>query len=133
MKTISPKLTVYQQCVNLRHYVLKRAAEVMNYPWDDKFIAACIKEIYPASKIKTVDITKLTAQQMDELGFGRWSANDTMRLIPLWLYPWLPEVMETKCIDGKVQTLKKADMDTDNRYGYLAYGINPSLYPEEVS
>lgn len=128
-------MTTYDKCKAVRNHILARAAAVMNYPWDDEFSAKQIRETHEKAgkDYATLDITKLTASQMEDLGFGKWSKNDPMWLIPLWLYQWLPEVMETKCIDGTVEVLRKAKMDTDHRFGYLAYGIYPSAAPEVES
>ena len=62
---------------------------------------------------------------MDDLGFGRWSEDNPMRLIPLWLYKFLPDEIESESISGK-SVRKTADMDNDSRYGCLAYGICPT-------
>lgn len=120
MKNISE----YQKCKFIRQIILNRSAEVMNYHWSDEF---CTKEIRDIDipGIKSVDITKLTKRQMDDLGFGKWSKEDRMRLIPLWLFKWLPETIISKSISGDIK-LKKSEMDTDNRFGYLAYGIYPA-------
>lgn len=122
-------MNTYEQCQTLRRCILNRAAEVMNYTnWGDDFAAKQIREIHEnlKEKIGSINISELTAEQMDELGFGRWSEENTMRLIPLWLYQFLPDEIETECIDGKKSRLKKSEMDTDNRYGMLAYGIWPN-------
>ena len=122
-------MTTYENCKTLRRCIVNRAAEVMNYTnWSDDFAAKQIREIPAAllEKIGKVNIAELTAEQMDDLGFGRWSEENPMRLIPLWLYPFLPDEIETECIDGKKSVLKKADMDNDHRFGCLAYGIWPN-------
>lgn len=87
-----------------------------------------IREIPTAllEKIGKVNIAELTAEQMDDLGFIRWSEENPMRLIPLWLYQFLPDEIETECIDGEKFVLKRADMDNDHRLGWLAYGIWPN-------
>lgn len=108
---------------------MNRAAEVMNYTnWSDHSAAEKIREIPAAmlEKIGKVNIAELTADQMDDLGFERWSEENPMRLIPLWLYPFLPDEIEAECIDGKKSVHKKVDMDNDHRFGCLAYGIWPN-------
>ena len=120
-------MTTYENCKTLRRCIVNRAAEVMSYTnWSDEFAAKQIREIPAAlEKIGKVNIAELTADQMDDLGFGRWSKENPMRLIPLWLYPFLPDEIEIECIDGEKTRLKKSEMDTDHRYGMLAYGILP--------
>lgn len=44
---------------------------------------------------------------MTDLGFGKWSEESTIRLIPLWLFPFLAEEIETECIDGEKKLTKK--------------------------
>lgn len=120
-------MTNYEKCRALRQCILNRAAEVMNYTnWSNDFAAKQIKETHNSlsEQIGEIDIGDLTSAQMDDLGFGRWSDENQMRLIPLWLFQFLPEIIESKCINGK-SMLKKSDMDTDNRFGFLAYGIMP--------
>lgn len=126
-------MTTYEKCRSIRRAVLNRAAEVMNYTnWGDEFAAGQIREI-PAKLAKhvgEVNIGNLTASQMDDLGFGSWSKGDAARLIPLWLFPFLPDKIESKCIDGTVATLEKSEMDTDHRFGCLAYSVYPSAKEE---
>ena len=107
---------------------MNRAAEIMAYKnWGDDFCARQIREIPEKliPKLGTVNIEDLTKEQMEDLGFGKWSEENPMMLIPLWLFPFLPEDIEAGCIDGEKRVFKKSDMDTDNRYGCLAYGIFP--------
>ena len=121
------KLSEYEKCQYIRRVILNRAAEVMNYNWGDEFSTSRIKEIPEVTKkysVDTVDISQLTKNQMIELGFGQWSKEGPMFLIPLWLFPWLPEDIKTNDINGN-SNLKKSEMDTDNRFGCLAYGIHP--------
>lgn len=135
-QTNNNKMNTYEQCQTLRRCILNRAAEVMNYTnWSADFAASQIREIHEKlkDKIGTINIAELTAEQMDDLGFGKWSEENPMRLIPLWLYQFLPDEIETEWIDGKRSVLKKADMDTDNRYGMLAYGIWPNAVITESS
>lgn len=120
-------MTAYESAKRIRNYVMQKSAEVMNYQnWSNEFAVQQIREIPEKSKsIGTVNISQLTEEQMNDLGFGRWSEENPMRLILLWLFPWLPEEVEVGCIDGVKQILKKSEMDTDHRFGYLAYGIFP--------
>lgn len=122
----------YTTAKNIRNYIVRRSAEVMNYSWDDKYSAEYIKKIPEIVQkelgLKTVDVSKFTSEQMDDLGFGRWEENNPMRLIPLWLFQFLPEEIETKDINGKTEILKKSEMDNDHRFGCLAYGIIPQDY-----
>lgn len=121
-------MTAYKVAKKIRNHVMTMSAEVMNYKsWSDDFAVQRIREIpEKTASIGTVNVAELTEDQMNDLGFGRWSEDSPMRLIPLWLYPWLPDEIELGCINGKKETLKKSEMDTDNRFGYLAYGVRPA-------
>ena len=121
-------MTTYEKCVNVRRVIVTRAAEVMNYiNWDDKFASKQIREIPEvlAKKYGNINIAELTKAQMHDLGFGRWSEESPIMLIPLWLYKFLPDEFECECIDGTKKVMKTAEMDNDHRFGCLAYGIIP--------
>ena len=122
-------MNTYEKCKAVRRIIVNRAAEVMNYAnWSDGFSASHIREIPERviAEYGKLDITELTSEQMDDLGFSRWSDETPMRLIPLWLFKFLPDEIESECIDGTKKVLKTSEMDNDHRFGCLAYGINPS-------
>lgn len=125
-------MNTFEKCCIIRKMLLTRAAETMLYDdWSDEFATKNIRE-YPndLKKIKNgadllgIQPAEMSAIQMKALGFGTYSKDNPMKLIPLWLFPFLADKIETESITGEKCT-KKADMDTDNRFGYLAYGIIP--------
>lgn len=123
-------MTTYEKCKRVRRFMLNKAAEVMNYTnWSDEFSTKQIREITDIvdQQIGKINIAELTKEQMDDLGFGTWSEDNPMRLIPLWLFKFLPDEIESECINGTKTVLKTAEMDNDHRYGYLAYGIWPAI------
>jgi hypothetical protein len=126
-------MTTFEKCQAIRRMLINRAAEVMAYKnWGDDFAAKQIRN-FPEELMSQnsgpdffgIQPADLTEAEMVDLGFGKWSKETPMRLIPLWLFPFLADEMETECIDGEKKTLKKADMDNDNRFGCLAYGVVP--------
>ncbi len=132
LKSFKINMTTYEKCQAVRRFIVNRAAEVMNYTsWSDEFAANRIREISEdlSDSIGKINIAELTSIQMDDLGFGRWSEDSPMRLIPLWLFQFLPDEIESECIDGTKSVLKTAEMDNDHRFGCLAYGI----YPKNVA
>lgn len=48
-----------------------------------------------------------------------------LRLIPLYLYPSLPIGITLISIDGEEIVFDGSNIDTDNRFGCLAWGIKP--------
>jgi len=120
-----------EKCCSIRSMILTRAAEVMNYDWDAKFSKKNVKE-FPNDLREKIDTggndffniqpSELTEKEMDKLGFGDWTKENPIRLIPLWLFPFLAENIKTNCIDES-EKLKKSEMDTDHRFGYIAYGV----------
>ena len=48
-----------------------------------------------------------------------------LRLIPLYLYPSLPIGITLTSIDGEERVFDGSNIDTDIRFGCLAYGIKP--------
>ena len=71
------------------------------------------------------DPAKLTEEEMDMLSFGRWSRDNPMRLLPIWILPILPDEFEAECIDGEKKVFKKSEIDHDDRFGFLPYGVFP--------
>ena len=122
-------MNTYEKCKRIRRGILCDAAEVMVYTnWPAAFAAQQIRQV-PDRILEAhgpVNIAELTLDQMTELGFGIWSDENPMRLIPLWLYPFLPDELEVTSISGTKSVLKKLDMDTDIRGGCLAFGIVPA-------
>jgi hypothetical protein len=71
-----------------------------------------------------IRLNDLSEEQMVELGFGLWNEETRLFLIPLWLFPFLPDDTQAESISGE-HIAKKYKMDTDNRFGCLAYGVRP--------
>lgn len=122
--------STFEIAKHLRHIIVTRAAESMNYTdWSADFVASQIREI-PEMIKKTnwfvpINPADLTEAEMRELGFGKWSKEDPMSLIPLWLFPFLPDEVDCGSISGEKRILKKSEMDNDHRFGCLAYGVMP--------
>ena len=125
-------MKTFNKCLTIRRTLLTRAAEVMLYEnWSPEYAVKRLRD-FPAAVLKDhpelgqIQPAELTAQECDSLGFGRWNKDKPLRLIPLWLYPFLADEIQTTCIDGS-SVLRKADMDTDHRMGQLAYSITPAV------
>ena len=123
-------LSTFDIAKNIRWIILNRAAESMNYlTWSEDFVTSQIREIPEIIKKSTwfvpVNPSDLTEKEMLELGFQKWSEDDPMCLIPLWLFPFLTDEVDCGCIDGRKNIHKKSEMDNDHRCGCLAYGVIP--------
>jgi len=122
--------TTFEIAKHIRSIIVPRAAASMNYTnWGADFVASQIREI-PEMIKKTnwfvpINPADLTEAEMRELGFGKWSKEDPMFLIPLWLFPFLPDEVDCGSISGEKRILKKSEMDNDHRFGCLAYGVVP--------
>ena len=127
------ELTMFEKCEEIKNLWCKKVAEAFLYRkfWGDDY---CLKEIFSVPQIMKnwekdygsfeIQPCEMTDKELEKLGFGKWSEITSIRLIPIWLYPFLPEKIKTISIDGS-KCLKKSEMDTDHRFGYLAYGITP--------
>lgn len=124
-------MTTFDVCKNVRLSVLRRAGEVMAYSksWGADF---CVKQMAGARAelekradwFRPVDANDLTESELEELGFGKWSDELPIRLIPIWLKPFLQDKIEAQSISGEKFTSTDA-MDNDHRFGCLAYGVLP--------
>lgn len=96
--------------------------------WSPEF---CHKENKEAFKkvnnelSKALDWDKLTEQDCKELRFGVWEKENPLRLIPIWLYKAIPMGTKLTSTGGKEIVFDGNNIDTDTRYGYLAWGIIP--------
>ena len=120
-------MNTYEKCKAIQAGILRMAAEPMCYDkWSPEFVKSQILEIPSRlESIGFVDPNNLTENEMQNLGFGVWSKDDPIRLIPLWLYPFLAARFKAKCIDGEEREFSKSEIDNDNRFGFLAYGVVP--------
>ena len=128
------ELTTYEKCRAIRQGLVNQAASVMVYRlWDDKFAARKIRE-FPKNVENQEDSelycniqpSELTMGEAIELGFCKWSDENPIYLIPLWLFPFLAEEIEVGCISGAPVSLrKKLELDNEQRFNCIAYGIIP--------
>lgn len=124
-------MNTFQKCQMIRSIIVNRAAGIMVYTnWNDDFAVKQIRNIPDMllsenPELGQIQPSELTTDQCDSLDFGKWSEKNPIRLIPLWLFPFLADDVKTTCIDGS-DVLRKSDMDNDSRFGCLAYGITPS-------
>lgn len=123
-------MTTFEKCQTIQRMLTNCAGACVVYTnWSDEFVARQLRELprdilEEDAEFGQIQPAELTYAECNSLGFGRWTKNSPLRLIPLWLFPFLAEEIRTTCINGS-KCLCKADMDTDSRFGCLAYGIIP--------
>ena len=74
---------------------------------------------------KVLDWDNLTKQDCEELRFGVWEKENPVRLIPIWLYKAIPMGTKLTSIGGEEIVFDGNNIDTDTRFGCLAWGIIP--------
>lgn len=93
--------------------------------WSDEW---CRKEIkrYNDSMLEElrplIDWYHLSINEASVLGFHKWDGD--LYLIPLYLLPILPIGIEVTCISGEKIIYDGKNIDDDQRFGCIAYGIN---------
>lgn len=118
------EVSEFEVCKRIRGLVLTHAAQSIVYKsWSDEFAVSELRSVVERVNT-TVDVSGFTKNQFDELGFGTWDEETGLRLIPLWLFPFISNDVEYTAIDG--DKIKGRDqMDNDHRGGFLAFGILP--------
>ena len=126
------KITVFEKCKHIRNLILKKTAEIIVYEnWSDKFklkqileIPVIVKKWEDENGSFKIDPNELNSNELKELGFGIWEDKNDMRLIPIWLFPFLAKKIETIDINGN-KYFNLSDIDNDHRFGRLANGVIP--------
>ena len=83
---------------------------------DIKEIISCLQSEYEKGRLTKEEFNKRVVNQKNTLG---------LRLIPLYLYPSLPIGITLTSIDGEEIVFDGSNIDTDARFGCLAWGIKP--------
>jgi len=119
------EVSEFEVARRIRSLVLQHAGESMVYKsWGHTLAANNMTEL-PERINTTVDVSGFTKEQFDQLGFGTWDEDTPVRLIPLWLFPFIADGVEYTTIGGDKIT-KREQMDNDHRFGCLAFGILPA-------
>ncbi|MEG2503083.1 MAG: hypothetical protein RSB44_00175, partial [Carnobacterium sp.] len=114
----------------LKNSLLIAAGEALNYSWDSEYKIKNIQSMIQYSiddidkllkgRLKTLKITHI---EMNALNFGVWDDKSDLRLIPIWLAPFINQDVQVTSISGNTTILK--DADRDHRGGYIAFGVEP--------
>lgn len=125
------KPTTYMLCKRIQNMLTTTIAEIFTYRehWSQDFSYTSILDRY-SNEInaigQVIDPNDLTLKEMTSLGFTRYDESGLM-LIPLYLHPFLAKQFDNRCIDGETINAPTNDMDTDNRFGMLAFGVDPKM------
>lgn len=129
-------MNTFEKFSTIRRMLVNRAAEVMMYEnWSNKFAVNQIRHfsldvmenMSNGELFFDLHPVELTEEEMIELGFGKWSSESKIYLIPLWSFPFLKDGIEVEFIDGRIELLDKSKVCTDNRFGCLAFGVSPKV------
>lgn len=112
----------------IRKAICNRAAQVFSYTnWSDGFAVKEIRDIPSwvrgSGNFKPIDPNDFTVEQLKELGFGQWDEESNLFLIPLWMHPFLADEIDGGSISGERKVFKRDEIDNDERFGCLAYGV----------
>lgn len=77
---------------------------------------SCLQSELDKGHLTKEEFDKMVANEKNTLG---------LRLIPLYLYPSLPIGITLTSIDGKEIVFDGSNIDTDVRFGCIAFGIKP--------
>lgn len=122
-------MTTFEIAKNILRILTANAAETMVYDcWDDEFatknIRRTVNQVIKCDWFLPINPNDFTSKEMDELGFGTWSLESGIRLIPLWMHPFLADMFSCSSISETEPVVRaRKDIDTDHRFGCLAYGV----------
>jgi hypothetical protein len=132
-------LTDYQKAHRVRECMLYAMAAPLVYKsWSQETATRNAQDYLSHAAGTRVNINNLSVAELDSLGFGLWSSDTDdpacgLRVMPLWLYPYLETGQSVTFIDG-VSTFVHDDypddnspnyIDCDNRFGCVAFGVIP--------
>ncbi|ADJ55475.1 hypothetical protein Lw1_gp176 [Escherichia phage Lw1] len=120
----------FQLCQMILVATATRAAEPIEYTsWGTEFAISNIRDL-PGRLMKSpnffpVDPNDLTREEMENLGFRKWSSESDLMLIPLYLLPYLKEGITVIDISDEQYYFFREEADNDHRMGLLAFGVVP--------
>ena len=115
----------------LQNFLARQLSGKLNYInnkyWQDKKITGeSIFEKIQDFTISVDDFTSLSVDDAKKLGFCLWSEDQpNLYLIPSYLWSFLPKGLKVVSFNNDDVVIEKPeDIDNDERFGCLAYGIN---------
>jgi len=112
-----------QKINSYKNYIISTNAQAFEYDgWGDDFKLKQIREAYDKfCEDQDIDFTKFTKDELFELGFSSWDEN--LIVMPLWAYHICKDGLTLTSIDGDTAVKGKSDIDTDVRFGCIAWGF----------
>lgn len=105
--------------------------------WSDDFKLNTLSSVFEEYKADIndmpfeIDITLLTTTQLLDLGFGKWSSDNGLMLVPLCLLPFIGSVELTDIFGEEKKSANRVN-DFTTRFGCVPYGIVPKDFtPDE--
>ena len=124
------ELTVFEKCKAIRNLYLRGIGEITTYSnWSNDIKLKNILDIPTIidnwkdkyGDFRSLNLEELYEDELVELGFSNWSVDNPIKLIPLWLYPYIDKNNTYININNK--NISGKDLDDDHRMGSLSYGI----------
>lgn len=97
--------------------------------WSDDFSRREVREAWEGKKPRlwSLDAEAFATMTHDEreiLGFGRWSHDSELWLIPLWAWNHVSDGVKLTSISGDTKIKGSDKIDTCNRFGCMAWGFD---------
>lgn len=116
-----------KKIISTLDWFASKASEPIQYNWSADFSISELKESnsYMLKELSEIigDWKDINIDTAEILGFRKWSDEENLYLIPLYLFPIIPIGLEVKSILGNIVVNDGTNIDNDNRAGLLAYGI----------
>ena len=117
-----------QSIINYQNHILNKVSMSVEYEnWSDEFRLKEIFDGYNKFCEQVIDFRQFTKDELFELGFGKFDDEDNSPLLmPLWAFHICKDGIELTCIDGEKKIKGKDKIDTDVRFGCIAWGLTPN-------
>lgn len=117
-----------EKVFNLLVTFVNRMSEINLYNWSDEFKKEEFKNAfneYTKSIKNLINWNELSDKECDALHMMKYDNKSNLMLIPMYLYYGLNKGAELTAIDNEKVIFDGSNIDLDNRFGYLAYGVCP--------
>lgn len=123
-----------EKAKHIRDLLVTEAGKYLTYSsWSDDFCREELRNLKERiiEHLGRVSLMGLTAEEADEIGFESWAEGSNLRLIPVWLYPFLSPGDRLESISGKIKIVgtdytnpdTEGYIDNNQRFGVLACGV----------